>query len=129
MPVGAVAHHHSGVRRLPSSWIHDAFPEFLILAAVSVRLGVILETAELVPGYRRLDPDAPRAATPTQLSRSGVVSIIAGAMMLLVAVLYPSPYLAGPVWPGGFPAFAVGCFVMYVAVRLVWSGDSRPIAL
>jgi hypothetical protein len=31
---------------------------------------------------------------------------------------------------GGFPAFALECFTMYVTVRLlVWRGGRRPIAL
>ena len=62
----------------------------------------ILITAELVgairdrraPAYRRLDPEH------VPLDALAWASIIAGAIMLLLPIVYPSPWLAAPVWLG-----------------------------
>ena len=64
----------------------------------------IFETAELVSALR--DRRAPRTrADPHRaypLGTFGWLSIVAGAVMLAVPVLFPSPYLAAPVWLGFF---------------------------
>jgi hypothetical protein len=147
----------------------------------------------------------PRHRAPQPISGAGRLSIAVGAVMLAWPLVWPSPYLAAPVWLGfiflldpinarlggesiiadyrlgrvdraanlivaglacgilwefwnywartrwiysvpiferlklfemplpgylGFPAFALECFTMYVAVRrLLWHGRLRPVAL
>jgi hypothetical protein len=126
-----------------NSWIRDARPEFLFLAAVSVPLWVIFEgynkyfiwnwyyvglpdslpvryagyawafatiwpgifqTAELVAAFRGGRRAAGRAEPalrrPLPFSTGAVVSVAAGAAMLLLPIVYPSAYLAAPVWLG-----------------------------
>ena len=62
----------------------------------------IFETAELVSTFRdrraaeyRLDPPPPRP-----LTAAATMTVAAGAAMLLLPIVYPSPYLAAPVWLG-----------------------------
>ena len=65
----------------------------------------IFETADLVASFRdgRRAGRPRAAATPTSgtpLSRWGLVSIVIGAAMLIWPLLWPSRYLAAPVWLG-----------------------------
>lgn len=64
----------------------------------------ILETGELVSALR--DRRAPHTrADPHPCHRlrvAGRVSMAAGGVMLLIPIVYPSPYLAAPVWLGFF---------------------------
>ncbi len=168
----------------------------------------IFETAELVASFRaprRNAAGSPAETGPRRVSGRGTASIAAGAAMLVWPLLFPSRYLAAPVWLGfiflldplnasagrqslvldyragrvdrainlmlgglicgfvwefwnywartkwiytvpilehvklfemplpgylGFPAFALECFTMYVAVRLLFRlPEGRPIAL
>jgi hypothetical protein len=166
----------------------------------------IFETAELVASLRNRPIEVPvHDRAVGHLSAGGVVSVVAGAAMLAWPLVWPSRYLAAPVWLGfiflldplnaraggpsltvdhrrgridravnlmagglvcgfawecwnywartkwiytvpilehvklfemplpgylGFPAFALECFTMYVAVRLLLGrGGGRPIAL
>lgn len=166
----------------------------------------IFETAELVASLRNRPIEVPvHDRAVGRLSAAGVVSVVAGAAMLAWPLVWPSRYLAAPVWLGfiflldplnaraggpsltvdrrrgridraanlmvgglvcglvweswnywartkwiytvpilehvklfemplpgylGFPAFALECFTMYVAVRLLLGrGGGRPIAL
>jgi hypothetical protein len=196
-----------------ANWHYVGLPETLLVRYIGYAWAfatiwpAVLITAELVgairdrraPEYRRIDP----ARIP--FDALAWTSTIAGGLMLLLPIVYPSPWLAAPVWVGfiflldpwnakygaeslrgdlraghpgrlvnlliagcvcgllwecwnywahtkwvytvpvpphvklfemplagylGFPAFAVECFVMYVAVRrLVWRGSWRPTAL
>ena len=62
----------------------------------------IFQTGELVSTFR--DRRAPHYLAeeprPQHLGPAGWLAVAAGAMMLLVPVLYPSTYLAAPVWLG-----------------------------
>ena len=64
----------------------------------------IFETGELVSGLRdrRADPSRAAAPAPRPLGTAGLISVIAGALMLAIPLVYPSPYLAAPVWLGFF---------------------------
>ena len=65
-------------------------------------LPAIFETGELVSSTR--DRRAPAARVerplPQRLGALQWASIVAGAAMLIVPILYPSPYLAAPIWLG-----------------------------
>lgn len=62
----------------------------------------IFETGELVSSLRDRRAPEGRAADPHQHDPSmlGWLSVITGALMLLVPIVRPSPYLAAPVWLG-----------------------------
>lgn len=90
------------------NWYYIGLPEVLILryagyawAFATISLAII-ETAELVgslrdrraPRYRR---DEPRRIP---LGSRGWVSVIVGAVLLLIPFMYPSTWLAAPVWLG-----------------------------
>lgn len=62
----------------------------------------IFETGDLVSSLRdrRLARDRLSPRVPLRLGPSGWVSVAAGATMLLLPILYPSPYLAAPIWLG-----------------------------
>jgi hypothetical protein len=64
----------------------------------------IFETGELVSSVRdrRADPSRAAPPVPRPLGLSGWISILAGALMLIVPLVYPSQYLAAPVWLGFF---------------------------
>jgi hypothetical protein len=65
----------------------------------------IFEGAELIAVWRRLPAPAPPAlptppALPAYPALPAALSIIAGASMLAWPLIWPSPYLAAPVWLG-----------------------------
>jgi hypothetical protein len=64
----------------------------------------IFETAELISALRdrRAPPwrRTPRVRVP--LGTSGRISVAAGALMVVVPIVHPSPWLAAPVWLGYF---------------------------
>ncbi len=90
------------------NWYYVGLPDVLIVryagyawAFATITLAII-ETAELVGALRdRRAPDY-RRATPTRvpLDARGWASVIAGAIMLLIPIVYPSTWLAAPVWLG-----------------------------
>ena len=62
----------------------------------------IFETAELVGAVRdrRAPSDRRAAPRPVPLDAAGWTSIAAGAAMLTIPIVHPSPWLAAPVWLG-----------------------------
>jgi hypothetical protein len=195
------------------NWHYLGLPEWLPLRyfgyawSFATIWPAMFETSELVSSLRDRRAPEGRAASPVA-QRPGILgwmSVAAGGVMLVGPILYPSPYLAAPVflgfaflldplnaragaesilgdarqgrygrllnliiaglvcgvlwelwnyWAGakwvytvpilpnlrifempilgyfGFPAFAVECFTMYVAVRRwVWRAASRPVAM
>lgn len=62
----------------------------------------IFETAECVGAYRGVRREIEGAVRPPviPLGTAGVTSVIAGALMLLLPIVYPSDWLAAPVWLG-----------------------------
>jgi hypothetical protein len=90
------------------NWHYEGLPETLLVRYIGYAWAfatispAILIAAELVgairdrraPAYRRIDP----ARMP--LGPGGWASAIAGAIMLVTPILYPSPWLAAPVWLG-----------------------------
>jgi hypothetical protein len=91
-----------------SNWHYVGLPGTLLIRdigylwAFATIWPAIFETAELVgalrdrraPDYRRLDPRR------IPLGPLGWVSVMAGALMLAIPIVHPSPWLAGPVWVG-----------------------------
>ena len=62
----------------------------------------IFETSELISAWRHpRASDVPRSTPPRiPLGVSGWVSIVAGAILLAIPIVYPSTWLAAPVWLG-----------------------------
>src|SRR5262245_39996219 len=91
-----------------SNWHYLGLPEVLLVRYVGYAWAfatiwpAILFTAELVgslrdrraPEYRRLEP------VKAPLDLVSWLSILAGAVMLIVPLVRPSPWLAAPVWLG-----------------------------
>lgn len=90
------------------NWYYVGLPAFLLLRYLGYAWSfatiwpAIFETGELVSSLRDRRADPSRIVPPPQipLGAVGVLSIMAGAAMLLVPILYPSPYLAAPVFLG-----------------------------
>ena len=90
------------------NWYYTGLPETLLVRYIGYAWAfatiwpAILISAELVgairdrraPAYRRIDPRS------LPLGAAGWASVAAGAAMLLLPILYPSPWLAAPVWLG-----------------------------
>jgi hypothetical protein len=92
------------------NWHYVGLPENAVLRTFGYAWSfatiwpAIFEGAELVAVWRRSPPVTPavntaRPASPLSPSLAGV-SIAAGAAMLAWPLLWPSPYLAAPVWLG-----------------------------
>src|SRR5262245_20277934 len=91
-----------------SNWHYVGLPSVLLLRYVDYAWSfatiwpAMFETAELVgclrdrraPGFRRVDPKR------VPLGIAGLLSVAAGALMLLAPIVYPSPWLAALVWLG-----------------------------
>jgi hypothetical protein len=91
-----------------ANWHYLGLPETLLIRyigyawAFATVFPAILITAELVgairdrraPTYRRLGP------VQVPLGVAGWLSVIAGAIMLVIPLVYPSQWLAAPVWLG-----------------------------
>lgn len=91
-----------------ANWHYIGLPETLLIRyigyawAFATIFPAILVTAELVgairdrraPAYRRMDP------VKVPLGAAGWLSVAAGAIMLAVPIVYPSQWLAAPVWLG-----------------------------
>jgi hypothetical protein len=90
------------------NWHYVGLPEVLLVRYVGYAWAfatiwpAIFETAELVgclrdrraPSYRRVDPRR------VPLDTRGRILAFAGAALLLLPIVYPSPWLAAPVWLG-----------------------------
>ena len=90
------------------NWIYSGLPASLPLRYVGYAWSfatvwpAIFETADLVSSLRDRRAPADRAAAlvPVKIGATGWVSVAAGAAMLVVPVLFPSQYLAAPVFLG-----------------------------
>ena len=94
------------------NWYYVGLPESLPLRyfgyvwAFATISPAIFETGDLVASFRKQPPipPAPSASTglpvPRPFTRGAWISMIAGALMLLVPIVYPSTWLAAPVWLG-----------------------------
>jgi hypothetical protein len=90
------------------NWHYEGLPSTMLVRyvgyvwAFATIWPAVFVTAELVgairdrraPAYRRIDPRA------IPLGGAGWAFVIAGAIMLVVPVVHPSPWLAAPVWLG-----------------------------
>jgi hypothetical protein len=90
------------------NWYYIGLPEVLLVryagyawAFATITLG-LMETAELVGSLRDRRAPVDRRASPhlVPLGRSGAISMIAGAAMLAIPIIYPSTWVAAPVWLG-----------------------------
>jgi hypothetical protein len=92
------------------NWHYVGLPESLPIRyfgyawAFATIWPAIFETGDLVSSLRERRADASRVTRPLPqaLRIGGAVSVVAGALMLLVPMVYPSQYLAAPVWLGFF---------------------------
>ena len=86
------------------NWYYIGLPESLPVRyfgyawAFATISPAILETGDLVASFRRGPPMPPAVHRP--LTPGAWISVVAGALMLLWPIVYPSPYLAAPVWLG-----------------------------
>jgi hypothetical protein len=91
-----------------NNWYYVGLPENLVFRYAGYAWSfatispAILETAELISSLRDRRASEHRAdfIPPQRLGALAKASIVAGAVMLLVPVVYPSTYLAAPVWLG-----------------------------
>ena len=91
-----------------SNWHYVGLPETLLVRYIGYAWAfatiwpAMLITAELVgairdrraPAYRRIDPQR------VPLGAYGWASVVAGLLMLMIPIVYPSQWLAAPVWLG-----------------------------
>ena len=91
------------------NWYYVRLPESLPLRyfgyawSFATISPAIFETGDLVSTLRRRSPSqlpTVREAQVQRLGPSGWASVAAGAVMLIVPIVYPSPYLAAPIWLG-----------------------------
>ena len=94
------------------NWYYVGLPESLPLRyfgyvwAFATISPAIFETGDLVASFRKQPPIPPALsastgpAVPRPFTRGAWISMIAGALMLLVPIVYPSTWLAAPVWLG-----------------------------
>jgi hypothetical protein len=104
------------------NWYYIGLPEIMLVRYAGYAWSfatiwpAIFETADLVSVLR--DPRAPeyRAEEPQAwpLGWLGALSVVTGAAMLVWPLLYPSPYLAAPVWLG---------FILLLDPINAWAGN------
>jgi hypothetical protein len=90
------------------NWYYVGLPEFLPLRyfgyawSFATIWPAIFETGDLVSSLRDRRAPEHRAEElePQPLGPLGWASVTAGAIMLIIPILYPSPYLAAPIWLG-----------------------------
>jgi hypothetical protein len=90
------------------NWYYLGLPEFLPLRYLGYAWSfatitpAIFETGDLMSTVRDRRAPERRADEPDRQSLGplGWASVAAGAVMLLVPILYPSPFLAAPIWLG-----------------------------
>ena len=90
------------------NWHYEGLPDVLLLRyfgyawAFATIFPAIFETAELVSTIRdrRSPPFRYDESRHVALGTAGAVSVAAGAAMLLLPIVHPSPWLAAPVWLG-----------------------------
>lgn len=93
-----------------SNWYYIGLPESMPLRyfgyvwSFATIWPAIFETGDLVSALRDRRAPATRATPhrPLQPGAAGWISVTAGLILLLVPIVYPSPYLAAPVWLGFF---------------------------
>lgn len=79
----------------------------------------IFETAELVGALRGSPPATAGPVARRPLSGGGLIAVAAGAVMLAWPLVFPSPYLAAPVWLG---------FVFLLEPINAWLGTDTIVA-
>lgn len=90
------------------NWYYVGLPESLLIRyigyvwAFATISPAIFETGELVSSLRDRRAPETRATpnAPVPLGRAGWISVAAGTAMLALPIVYPSTYLAAPVWLG-----------------------------
>ena len=90
------------------NWHYVGLPQTLLLRyvgyawAFATIVPAILITAELVGALRDRRAPAYRRADPATIPLDAVAwaAIVAGAAMLILPIVYPSPWMAAPVWLG-----------------------------
>ena len=89
------------------NWYYEGLPENLLVRNIGYAWAfatiwpAIFETGELIAALR--DPRAPDDVKPpprVPLGASGWLSVAAGAALLVIPIVYPSTWLAAPVWLG-----------------------------
>jgi hypothetical protein len=88
------------------NWHYEGLPASLALRYLGYAWSfatiwpAIFETGELVSSLRDRRAARMMSSSKQRLSVPGWASVAAGALMLIVPILHPSPYLAAPVWIG-----------------------------
>jgi hypothetical protein len=89
------------------NWYYVGLPEWLPLRyfgyvwSFATISPAIFETGDLIAGIRTRAADPrPSVIAPPPLGGRAWASVAAGAAMLLLPIVYPSTYLAAPVWLG-----------------------------
>lgn len=90
------------------NWYYVGLPEPLPLRYLGYAWSfatiwpAIFETGELIAALRHRDGGHPASAAPGRHTPGSVgwISVLAGALMLAIPLLYPSPFLAAPVFLG-----------------------------
>jgi hypothetical protein len=109
-------------------WIHNWYylglPEVLLFRyigyvwAFATIIPAIFETGDLVSSLRDRRAPEYRAAPPAPLAmtRGMWISVAAGAALLALPIVYPSTYLAAPVW--------LGFILLLDPLNAHWGGES-----
>lgn len=90
------------------NWYYVGLPDVLLFRyagyvwAFATIWPAVFETAELVSSLRDRRATAYRLVAPARVPLTPLMtaSVVAGAAMLLLPIVYPSTYLAAPVWLG-----------------------------
>ena len=90
------------------NWHYEGLPDVLLVRYIGYAWAfatispALFETAELVGALRDRRSPPFRSDEPPRvpLGAAGWASVAAGAVMLLIPIVHPSPWLAAPVWLG-----------------------------